>query len=41
MTVKDKVKTCYVVPAAPKGKHVLKVTGRFSDRCDTHATTVK
>jgi hypothetical protein len=38
---KGKVRTSYVVPSAPKGKHVLKVTGRFSDRYDTDTLTIK
>lgn len=38
---KGKVSTSYVVPNEPKGKHVLRVNGRFADRYDTDTLTIK
>lgn len=38
---KGKVRTSYVVPNKPKGKHTLRVNGRFADRFDTDTLTIK
>lgn len=38
---KGKAKTSYVVPSTTKGKHILRVEGRYLDRYGTDALTVR
>jgi len=38
---KGTVRTFYVVPKTTKGKHILRVNGRYADRYDTDKLTVK